>query len=514
MKKFILIVLLVGIVGFAGVSIWGSLRAKQAYRDLILTLAESPDARVLDTSYEPGWMNSRAHASVEVRGAFGESFQQLMVGLGRDEVRGRVGFLVEQTIEHGYTPLMEWLTTGMEGTPILGRVETRLQLDKETESEIAAVAGRMPPVSISTLVRASGIAESVVAVPARRLEREVAGEDRVARETGEAWAARWDGLRGTVVHTTDFDQLAARFESAGIEGGGAASAFAFRDLKWSADLSRDESGLLVGDVQTTVGSLRLSSREEDASRLEVDQWAVTQSSAVQAGSFGTALQVHVGAIRLGGQSFGPGQMQLELQHLDAHSLARLQSRSVAGFSSPEAQDVAPATADGGATGLLSALASRSPQLEIRSLRLATPSGDLKAKLRVDIDGSDPRLLRNLYTLLLVLQVHAEFECPAAILEAFYQGREEELLELRSQGWVLLDGELYRTRLAFEGGELVVNGIPKALDALPKPPTAPEAFPQVSATNEPAVRTGALATRPGEKSGLGPEGVAAGTELLP
>jgi uncharacterized protein YdgA (DUF945 family) len=368
-------------------------------------------------------------------------------------------------------------------------------LDEETESEIAAVAGRMPPVSISTLVRASGIAESAVTVPARHLEREVAGEDRVAREEGEAWAARWEGLRGTVVHTADFEHFAASFESAGIEGGGAGSAFAFRDLTWTADLSRDESGLLVGEVHTSIGSLHLSSREENASGLEVDQWTVTQSSAVNAGSFGTALQVHVGTIRLGEQSFGPGEIQFQLEHLDAHSLARLQSQSVGGFSSPESQDVARATADGGAS-LLSALASRSPQLEIRSLRLATPSGDLKAKLRVDVDGSDPRLLRNLYTLLLVLQVHAEFECPAAILEAFYQDREEELLALRRDGWVLLDGELYRSRLAFEGGELVVNGIPKALDTLPAPPTTPEAFPQVSAADS------------------GPEGVAAGTELLP
>jgi uncharacterized protein YdgA (DUF945 family) len=496
MKKFILIVLLVGIVGFAGLSIWGSLRAKQAYRNLILAIAESPDARVLETSYEPGWVQSRAHASVEVRGALGESFQQLMVGLGRDEVRGRVGVRMEQSIEHGYTPLLEWLTTGVEGTPILGRVETHLELDEETESEIAAVAGRMPPISISTVIRASGIAETAVTVPARHLEREMAGEDRLAREEGEAWAARWEGLRGTVVHTTDFDHFAASFESAGIEGGGAGSGFAFRDLKWTADLARDESGLLVGDVHTSVGSLRLSSGEENASGLEVDRWTVAQSSAVEAGSFGTALRVHVGAIRLGEQSFGPGEIEFQLQHLDAHSLARLQSQSVGGFSSPESQDVARATVDGGATSLLSALASRSPQLEIRSLRLATPSGDLKAKLRIDVDGSDPRLLRNLYTLLLVLQVHAEFECPAAILEAFYQDREEELLELRRQGWVLLDGERYRSRLAFEGGELVVNGIPKALDTLPAPPATPETFPQVSAADS------------------GPEGVAAGPELLP
>jgi hypothetical protein len=114
MKKLILIVLLVVIGGLAALSTLGSLRSKQAYRTLVLAIAESPDTRILETGYEQGWLRSRAHASVEIRGPLGESFQQWMVGLGRDEVRGRVGIRMQQTIEHGYGPLMEWLTSGPE----------------------------------------------------------------------------------------------------------------------------------------------------------------------------------------------------------------------------------------------------------------------------------------------------------------------------------------------------------------------------------------------------------------
>jgi uncharacterized protein YdgA (DUF945 family) len=490
MKKLILIVLLVVIGGLAALSTLGSLRSKQAYRTLVLAIAESPDTRILETGYEQGWLRSRAHASVEIRGPLGESFQQWMVGLGRDEVRGRVGIRMQQTIEHGYGPLMEWLTSGPEGTPIVGRVETHLELDRETQSEIAAVIGRLPPVSISTLIRASGIVESSVMVPAQSLERQVAGDE------GEAWVARWEGLRGAVVYTTDFDHFAASFYSAGIEGGSAGSSFALRDLKWAADMARDESGLLVGDAKSSVGSFRLSSREDGATGLEVDRWTMTQSNAVEAGSFGTALGVRVQAIRLGERAFGPGEVEFQLRNLDARSLARLQSQNLGGLASPSSRDVTRAAADEGATSLLSGLASRSPQLEIRTLRLATPSGDLEAKLRVDLDGSQPAFLENFYTLLLVLRVHGEFECPAEILEALYQEREEELLELRREGWVLLDGERYRSRFEFEGGELLVNGIPKALDGRPGQPEAPESLPQISAADS------------------GPEGVATGSELLP
>ena len=133
-------------------------------------------------------------------------------------------------------------------------------------------------------------------------------------------------------------------------------------------------------------------------------------------------------------------------------------------------------------GLLSDLVSRSPQLEIRTLRLATPSGDVEAKLRIDLDGSRPDFLSNLFTLLLVLELHAELECPAEILDGLYQDRQEELLELRREGWVLLDGERYRSRLDLEQGELIVNGLPKALGDLPGQPEAPAALPQISAVD--------------------------------
>ena len=223
---------------------------------------------------------------------------------------------------------------------------------------------------------------------------------------------------------------------------------------------------------------------------------MTQSNAVEAGSFASSLKVHVHAIRLGDRVFGPGNAEFQLKNLDALSLARLQSRGVPGFSSPDSQDVAQAAVDGGAMSLLPDLLSRSPQLEIRTLRLATPSGELEAKLRIHLDGTRPDLLRSLATLPLVLQVQVEFQCPAEMLDALYQGGEEELLELRREGWILLDGDRYRSRLDFEQGKLIVNGLPKAFGEPPGQPEAPTGPPQLSAVDS------------------WPEGVAPGPELLP
>jgi hypothetical protein len=83
-----------------------------------------------------------------------------------------------------------------------------------------------------------------------------------------------------------------------------------------------------------------------------------------------------------------------------------------------------------------------------------------------------------------------------MLDALYPGREEELLERRREGWILLDGDRYRSRLEFERGKLIVNGLPKALGHPPEQPEAPTALPKISAVDS------------------RPEGVAPGPELLP
>jgi uncharacterized protein YdgA (DUF945 family) len=491
MKKFVLFLLLVGIAGFGAMTVWGSLRAKQEYRNLILAIAESPDARILETSYERGWLQSKSRANVEIRGPLGETFQHWLAGLGREGVRSRVGVRMQQTIEHGYQPFTDWLTEGMEGTPIVARMETHLELDEETQSEISAVLGRLPSVSIFTVIRASGVGESSVIVPAQRLESKLAGDE------GGGWNAQWKGLRGNLVYTTDFDHLAASFHSPGIEGSRSGSLFALRDLRWSADLTRDESGLLVGGVKTGFGSFQLASDQEGVPGLELDDWAIRQSNRVEAGSFESTLAIRVQAIRLGDRAFGPGRVEAELRNLDARSLARLQRRGLGELAPTGPQDVVQQPAGGGALGPLSDLFSRSPQLEIQTLYLATPSGDVEATLRIDLDGSRPEFFGELFSLLLAVELHGTLEFPADILDEIYQDREEELLTLRREGWVLLDGERYRSRLDFEGGQLFVNGLPKALGELPGQPEATGELPQVSAAPP-----------------LGPEGVATGSEQLP
>jgi uncharacterized protein YdgA (DUF945 family) len=366
MKKLILLLALVTVAVLCGLSVWGSLRAEQAYRQVVLRVTQSPDLRILETSYQRGWLQSRALADIEVRGALGESFQQWLVARGREEVRGRVGIRVRNTIEHGYAPLLDWLNTGLQGTPIVARVETQLELDKETQSEISAVLGLMPPVTVSTLIRASGIGESLVTIPAQRIA------SRLGEEEGGGWALEWKGLRGSAVYTTDFGHVTANIQSAGFEGGNAISGVVLQDLTCNADLMRDASGLMLGEVKTWIGSLRLVSVAEESPGIEFDHLATTQTSTVESGGFSSSLLARVQAIRYGEHVYGPGEIEFSLRNLDAATLARLQNDGLFGPVSSESEAVQRISAESGTMHpRWLDLLSRSPQLELRRASSST-----------------------------------------------------------------------------------------------------------------------------------------------
>jgi uncharacterized protein YdgA (DUF945 family) len=342
----------------------------------------------------------------------------------------------------------------------VARVDTQLELDKETQSEISAALGLMPPVTVSTLIRASGIGESLVTIPAQRIA------SRLGEEEGGGWALEWKGLRGSAVYTTDFGHVTANIQSAGFEGGNSISGVSLQDLTWNADLMRDASGLLLGEVKTWIGSLRLVSVAEESPGIEFDHWATTQTSTVESGGFSSSLRARVQAIRYGEEVYGPGEIEFALRDLDAATLARLQNDGLFGPVSSESEAVQWISAESGTMHpRWLDLLSRSPQLELRQLRLTTPSGDVEARARIELDGRRPELLRNPITMPLAFAARVEFGCPAEVLAGLYRTHPDRLEALREDGWVLLEGDRYRSSWQLERGSLTVNGLPKTLGDL-------------------------------------------------
>ena len=224
MKKALTALIGFGLV-LATLALWVSFQVDRELRHFVAELEARPDIRVLGSHIDRGWLGSSSDTRFELRGGVGLAFVRPLEWAGREHVRERVGFRLEQQIEHGPISLWRWLQAGASGSPILAHLRVTLALDQESQAELAAAFGKLPPLKASLAIRASGEAHGRLAMPAAPLRpRDV--------EAGEAprWAGRFEGLRGRLA-------VAERVVSVEVESGGLylkGAELDFAALGWSA----------------------------------------------------------------------------------------------------------------------------------------------------------------------------------------------------------------------------------------------------------------------------------------
>ncbi len=236
MKKIVGFVLVLGLVlgAFAG---WISFEVESAHQQWVARLEARPDLRVLSSRFDRGWLRSEAETRFELRGPAGAVFQAPLRWAGREDVRQRVGFLVDQTIEHGPLSLFRWLEGGAQGSPIVAYVDASVVLDQEAHSELSAAFGRLPSMRARVAVRASGEAGGPVTMQAAPLRPR-----DVAPGATPRWVGRFEGLRGDV-QVRD-GQVVLQLDFGGLQLAG--PELDFEAERWSA---RWETSLAPGPAR-------------------------------------------------------------------------------------------------------------------------------------------------------------------------------------------------------------------------------------------------------------------------
>jgi uncharacterized protein YdgA (DUF945 family) len=502
--KFLLALLLVLIAGFVALEQTSASRAEAEYRALLAELSARPDVLILESQFRRGLLSSTASTAFELHaleGGPGALARALAAGFGSGKVPTRLGLRVRHEVDHGSQPLSDWVFGGFVGMPVVAVVRTRVELDNETQTELAGAPDRFPPLAIETALRASGVRESSVDLPAFRLVR---------NDAEKVLEARFKGLSGSVVSAGAFGDFAGSFQSPGLVAKSSTGGLRVADLAWVVDFGRD-SGLPVGETVARLGLFEITSASVSEPRLVVADLEIEQSNVVKQGLLEASFEGRVERMDVAGRRFGPGQLSLALRNVDAKSAVRLRSAlrgapapATAGAASPgdaPAADLADATAAPPAATLLEvlpALGARSPELELAELRIGTPEGEITASARLGIDGSRPELLQSPLTLPAAFQASFEISVPAALVDALApaapagagtKAASEDgtaggtpgapplppLADLRQRGLVILDAARYRSRGEWREARLTVNGLPVAVGELlaPLAGSAPE-----------------------------------------
>lgn len=477
MKHIIAAVLLTVLAALGAYSFWSGMRAQQEFNDFVHTLGENPDVRVLSSDFRRGWVRSSGELDFEVHGEMGASFAGLLTALGAAEVRPRVGFRMRHDIEHGHDPLVSWVTSGMSSAPVMARVRSGIELDNESQAELASVLGRVPGIDLDTVVMASGVGESRIRMRAAQL-RKVDAE--------HALQVDWKGLSGSMVWNEGFEGVRARVQSAGLSGRGQDVAMEATGFEWTLQ-TEPGADFFVGDVHASLATLQILDAKTGASRLLVEGFEIAQQSHVQGGAYGTDLTLALDELRYQQQGYGPGFLEIALGGIDAEALAQVRRVSArlqsAAADSAQADEVRNAAIAGELTALLPALLSRSPSLELKRLQLTTPEGVLRADAKASV-AEGMAALANPLMLFAALEAEFAAQLPERMFSLVMESRARQVVaseagevegdeaeaqiaemrdaliaQLRSSGYVVCNAGVCRTRVMLRNGELTVNGIP-------------------------------------------------------
>jgi len=470
MGKFLLAGLIVSGLILAGAAVHSSQSAEHHYRALELRLAEVPDVRVLESSYQRGLSESVAETSFELRGGLGDSFRRGIERAGREDVRGRVGFRTRHEIRHGLAPLWSWLRDGAEGSPVVARVTTSIELDQEAQSELLAVVGRLPAVRVETTVRSSGIGESEIHAAAARLRAKLDDPQTASGSSGE-----FRGLHGAVVFQPENGALAGQLTSPGFLLEGPENTISFEGLELQFDTQLDASGVRVGKVEPSVARLRVgptrpAETAPPASAAETAEAADTASVVAAAedadpGADATAAALRTDWLELT-ELRAAQQLRLTGGKLEAVYALALQGLVVNGERhGPAELDIAIRDVDATAvkesgSGPAGLLRAGRPMVDLSRFELATGHGLVRATGHLRLTGGWPDgSAANPLLALLGLDAALELEGPSTLLESVWPADAPALVELEESGHLAREGETARVRLEFEGGALTANGLP-------------------------------------------------------
>jgi uncharacterized protein YdgA (DUF945 family) len=462
-----------------------SLRAEREYAAFVHQLASGQESRVLESSFERGWLRSRASTSLEVAGGAGLVFRSAVEALGAQDVRSRVGVTLVNEIEHGLLPLVEWARGGFHGAPILARVRSTLEVDQESQLALSESVGKLPPIEAETLLR-TGEAETRFSMRPENLKARTEGFER---------EGRWAGLEGEIDATHGFRRISGRVSSPGLDTTGPERRIALRDLVWEFDLPAGE--LPVGRMTLAVAALEVESTNAGAVPMAIERLRVEGDSRLSAGSFGAELAVTAAAVSLGEQRWGPGSMQIALRDVDGQALRRLRHAGLRLASHAASEEGAQLAKAVDTLEALPSLIAAGPHVAVEQLELTTPHGPVTATARFALapatGDEDTQPVGSL------LRGALDVRMPAAVLDAVADARARGELAAegvsasdaglaasareRRQAWI---ASLRRAgRLADEGALRSVQtlwGAPEAQPPADAPvaqdasPAAPEAAP--------------------------------------
>lgn len=435
---------------------WFGLETEKTYTAMLDQLSRNSGLQFTGKNYERGWLSSTAETVIRHPEA---SFE----------------IVASHLIHHGPLPL----DRVMEGKWRLAQAHITSQIHLGAAGKENASA--LPPVTATTTFHFNGAGTVHAEMPP------------VKKTGAQRQLIDWRGMDVDITFDREWKKirLEARLPALILATPGKQGEFSLSKLSLRSDMYEGTAGYFFGDGALTVGRLEFGGATE---RVSLQELEVSTSARPAGDNVNLVIRYQLGEARTGDERFGPGQLVMEMRHLDAAALMKFKNEVDGIYRGKLPAPQAAMMVAGKAMELIGTLSRKAPELEITRLSFKTPEGEISGRAKFVLDGRKTDLIQNPMKLLTSLVGDVEISIPASVvkklltpqirrdIEAYREGgalSEEEMAKLDPEKLAEIvdrvfpqymsrneftrnlaeENGLYKLTLTLRQGQMLVNGKP-------------------------------------------------------
>lgn len=382
---------------YVGAGYWIGAQAQKQY-DALLAQSTQPNMEVTSASYDRGLFHSTAITKVTVKVPGEKQEEVFRISLVNSIVHGPLASVKTPHVERSFEPVLAIITT-------------RLAPGQEQAEVVTKALEKLPELGSSeivTFLKYNGTGESFLNIPSF--------QKKVPIEGNEELSVAWDGFRVESRFDVANSTISGSFTAPKLEMGNKAARISSANIKGDFNSHPGLNGVAVGTFNISCNNVEARS-DPDNSIGRLESAAIQAESGVTGDTFNGSITTKFDKLSIDGDTYGPFAFEMEFRKLDPASIARFQQDMkdvqgrVAGKSSEESNAILEECYKRLAKGLL----TKSPELEIKQLKLNTPKGDLNGKLKVSIADTGGAILENPILLLSSLGISLDAQIAEPLL---------------------------------------------------------------------------------------------------
>jgi uncharacterized protein YdgA (DUF945 family) len=453
MKKTLAIFLsacLAVIILYCGASYWLGGQAREQHDRLLAQINRSNSLEASTSNYQRGLFSSTAVTGFT---------------LTRPKNAGTVRFNIISTVYHG--PFVFLRNQHLKGNfrPVLAVIQTKFAPTGDSADALKKVLETVPELGASevlTVLFINGDGESYFDVPSF--------QKSFPDDAGGPFDVQWSGFSARSNFNVQLSEVRGSWNSSYLQiTGHDQSAVRVKDFQGNFNSRPGIKDINIGSANLSIGSIWVGEKEK--SPLTLSSLGIKAESGVSGETICCALHLSFDKLDAQGMAIGPFAMEFEARKLDPEVLSRV--RKLAGDFQTKA-----ASSDGivdaeremkkmGETILLDLLA-KSPEFEMKELRLSTDKGNLSGKAKLSFGGPAQNIL------LLLASIDASAECSVSEPLGYFVAEnllansgqapgslktsaESIVKGLVSAKYINSEGGSLKSSAAYKRGALTING---------------------------------------------------------